>query len=331
MKAKSTLKIFAYGLVVIFALVLPLVLKGEPYVMHLVIMSCVWAVVATNWNLTLGYGGMFHIAQLSFFAVGGYMAAIFITQKSLAINPFLGIFIGGLFAALASLIIGMPALRVKGIYLILLTFAFHYGLEELVNHFREFTGGSMGLVVPKYAIGGFAFAQNTYAFYYLILIILAASVFSTWYLERSHVGLALKSIRDSDVLASVIGVNQYKYKLMTFVFAAFLSGAAGAFYASYVGVIGTEIFSFSRIVDVLGMIVIGGVGTLFGPILGSFIITLFMEVFADMESVRPILVGSVVIACLLFAPTGIIPHTITLLNKRKSKKAALSAAEEEGR
>jgi branched-chain amino acid transport system permease protein len=294
-------KMLFYIVLVALLLSVPLFIKNA-YIMHLVIMTCVWGVVVNNWNLTLGYGGMFHIAQITLFAVGGYMSGIFINQ--LMISPWLGLLIGGIFAALMSLVIGLPALRVKGIYLILLTFVFHYGVKEMTDHFREFTGGSMGLSVAKFSIAGVAL-KNT-QLYYVILAILALSLLLNYMVVRSYIGKALMAIRDSDVLANSTGINPYKFKLMTFVMAAFVSGVAGAFYASYLSVIGTEIFSFSLIVNALGMIVIGGMGTLFGPIVGSFIITFFMEIFSGLEDYRPILVGSVIILVLLFAPNGLI-------------------------
>lgn len=294
-------KMLFYIVMVALLLSVPLFIKNA-YIMHLVIMTCVWGVVVNNWNLTLGYGGMFHIAQITLFAVGGYMSGIFINE--LMISPWIGLLIGGVFAALMSLVIGLPALRVQGIYLILLTFAFHFGVKEMTDHFREFTGGSMGLTVSRFRIAGEVLTNAQ--LYYVILAILALSLLLNYMVVRSYIGKALMAIRDSDVLANSTGINPYKFKLMTFVMAAFVSGVAGAFYASYLSVIGTEIFSFSLIVNALGMIVIGGMGTLFGPIVGSFIITFFMEIFSGLEDYRPILVGSVIILVLLFAPNGLI-------------------------
>lgn len=303
-----------YVLALALALAVPLFIDNA-YIMHLVIMTCVWGVVVNNWNLTLGYGGMFHIAQLSLFAVGGYMSGILI--KQMMISPWWGLLVGGVFAALTSLVIGLPALRVKGIYLILLTYAFHFGIKELTDHFREFTGGSMGLVVPGFRIGG-TLLKN-WQLYYVILALLIISFAVNRAVIRSYVGKALMAVRDSEVLANSTGINPYKYKLITFVLAAFLSGVAGAFYASYLSVIGTEIFSFTLIVNALGMIVIGGMGTLFGPIIGSFIITFFMEIFSGLEHYRPIMVGTVIIVVLLFAPNGLVQEGISRLEKWKDK------------
>ncbi len=311
---KITKQTIPTAVILVAALTIPLLIK-DPYIMHLIIMTCVWGIVATNWNLTLGYGGMFHIAQMSFFAVGGYMSGIFIQE--FGISPYLGLIVGGFFAMVVSLIIGLPSLRVKGIYLILLTYAFHFSLKELTDHFRDFTGGSMGMIVKPLKIAGKTMSLAQY--YYFILALLVLSVILNWSVVRSYIGKALMSIRDSEVLAKSTGINPYKYKLITFLLSAFITGMAGAFYASYLRVIGTEIFSFSLIVNAFGMIVIGGMGTLAGPIIGSAIITLFMEVFSKLEIIRPLLVAAVIILVLLFAPEGLIKSSKKLFVKLAGK------------
>lgn len=286
---------------------------SDNYLIHLFVMTFIWGVVATNWNLTLGYGGMFHIAQLTLFAVGGYASAIL--SASAGISPWIGLLIGGAASALTSLVVGLPSLRVKGIYLILLTFAFHFGVKELVNIFKDQTGGSMGLVVPPLSLGNLQFANF---YYYFALLLLIVSIAVTRFFVKSHIGKALVAVRDSEVLAMCSGVNAYKYKMITFVSAAFLTGITGAFYANYLMVIGPEIFSFSLIINGLGMIVIGGMGTLFGPVIGSFIITLLMEFFSSMEEYRPIFIGAVVLLVLIFAPNGIVQQFAKLKKGKRN-------------
>ncbi len=282
-------------MIVVF-LALPLVMQ-DPYIMQLFIMTFIWAIVATNWNLTLGYGGMFHIAQIALFAIGGYVSAI--SVASFELSPWIGLLLGGIFAALASLLIGMPSLRVQGIYLILLTFAFHYGIHQLVIIFRNITGGTIGLMIPSMLSGDTAY-------YYLTLFILIVSLLVTFGIEKSFVGKALMATRDSEVLAISSGINPYKYKLLTFVLAAFITGITGGVYTSYLTVIGPEIFSFSLIVNGLGMIVIGGMGSLFGPLIGSFFMTMFMELFSSFQDIRPIIIGIVILVMLRYAPNGIV-------------------------
>lgn len=293
------------SVLILISLLFPL-FTDDSYLIHLIIMTFIWGAVATNWNITLGYGGMFHIAQLTLFAVGGYASAII--SGSIGVSPWIGLLIGGVASMLASLVIGLPSLRVKGIYLILLTFAFHFGIKELVHIFRNQTGGSMGLLVPPLRLGSWG-DENFY--YYFALLLLLASLGLTIFFVKSHIGKALVALRDSEVLAMCSGVSAYKYKMITFVSAAFITGIIGAFYSNYLSVIGPEIFDFSLIVNGLGMIVIGGMGTLLGPIIGSFVITFCLEFLSSLQEYSPIIVGLVILLVLLFVPNGI----MHLLNK----------------
>jgi branched-chain amino acid transport system permease protein len=302
-----------YLIIVILVIIVPIIIKDN-YIMHLIIVSLVWATVVTNWNLTLGFGGMFHIAQPTFLAVGAYAAGI--SSVSFGISPWLCLPIGGFVAFLISIVIGIPSLRVRGIYLILLTFAFHFTVAESVFHLSSITGGSMGLVVPTFELGKIEFTTvNLIGFYFIALILLAFSLILTATIVKSNLGKALIATRDSEVLAMTCGINIFQYKLVTFTIAAFVTGAAGAFYAHYVMVIGPELFSFGLIVSGLGMIVIGGMGTLYGPVVGSILIIFLSEFFRSVESIRPIIVGVIIILMLIFAPKGLIQEIERLTNK----------------
>ena len=296
--------IIKYGLLLLFMALIPYLVEVN-YILHLLIVSLVWANVVTNWNLTLGYGGMFHIAQPTFLAVGAYVAGIAAVRSGL--SPWLCLGLGGVGTFFTSILIGIPSLRVKGIYLILLTFALHFTTSEVVFHLKDYTGGSMGLTVPTFQLGSIEFSSvNLAPFYYLALLALVATLVVARLLIRSNIGKALVATRDSEVLAVSCGINLYKFKLITFSIAAFMTGIVGAFYSHYVMVIGPELFSFGQIVSGFGMIVVGGMGTFMGPVLGSFAIIFLSELFRDIESLRPIIVGAIIILTLIFAPKGIL-------------------------
>ena len=299
----TAVKLRKYAVICILALLIPVVIKDN-YILHLLIVSIVWASVATHWNLTLGYGGMFHIAQPTFLTVGAYVAGM--CSVNLGISPWLCLLLGGIGTALAGIFIGVPSLRVKGIYLILLTFAFHFTIAESVFHLRSITGGSMGLVVPTFKMGPVKFSSvDLRGFYYLALVFLIISLMVTRSIVNSNMGKALIATRDSEILATSCGINLYKCKLITFCLAALITGVVGAFYAHYMMVIGPELFSFSVIINGFGMIVIGGIGTFMGPVVGSFVITFLSELFRSIEDFRPIIVGVIIILMLIFAPKGI--------------------------
>jgi len=315
-KMVTKANVIKYGLLLLVMVLLPFLIEDN-YILHLLIVSLVWANVVTNWNLTLGYGGMFHIAQPTFLAVGAYVAGISAVQ--FGVSPWICLAIGGVGTLITGIIIGVPSLRVKGIYLILLTFALHFTISEAVFHLKDYTGGSMGLTVPTFQLGPIEFSSvNLAPYYYIALLSLIASLVVARILIRSNIGKALIATRDSEVLAVSCGINLYKFKLITFSIAAFMTGIVGAFYSHYIMVIGPELFSFSQIVNGFGMIVVGGIGTFMGPVLGSFAITFLSELFRDIESFRPIIVGAIIILTLIFAPKGILHELEKLFAKIKS-------------
>ena len=304
MTGKKLIPYVSYLVLIILVILFPR-LVSDNYMLHLVIVSLTYGAMVTNWNLNLGYGGVFHIAQPTFFAIGLYSAAI--STVRFGISPWLGLIIGGIASFIASIFIGIPALRVKGSYLILLTFAFHFSVSELVFHLSDYTGGCMGLVVPTFTLGTIRFSPLYLdAYYYIAVIILILSIFTNWAIMRTPMGKSLIAIRDSEVLASSVGISIFKSKMNFFAISAFLTGIAGAFFAYYTLVVSPEQLSFHQITNGFGMILIGGIGTLFGPALGSFILTFVSELFRGVEAFRPIIVGLVIIFMLLFAPYGII-------------------------
>jgi branched-chain amino acid transport system permease protein len=308
--------ILKYGILLLVMVLVPFWVEDN-YLLHLLIVSLVWANVVTNWNLTLGYGGMFHIAQPTFLAVGAYIAGI--SAVRFGLSPWICLGIGGIGTFITSILIGVPSLRVKGIYLILLTFALHFTTAEAVFHLKDYTGGSMGLTVPTFKLGRIEFSSvNLTPFYYIALVCLVASLVVARKVIGSNIGKALIATRDSEVLAVSCGINLYKFKLTIFAIAAFMTGIVGAFYAHYVMVIGPELFSFGQIVNGFGMIVVGGIGTFMGPVLGSFAIIFLGELFRDIEAYRPIIVGAIIIITLIFAPKGILNEIEKLPPKFKS-------------
>ena len=311
---KFDFKYIYYFIILLISLFITFIIEMYFY-LHIIIMTIIWGVVALNWNLTLGFGGIFHIAQLTFMAAGGYSAAIAITQFGL--SPWLALFVGGIVAVLFSILIGLPALKVSGIYLILLTYAFHYAMQQIVLIFNEITNGTMGLIVPSHKLMGINFRIEMSPYFYLVLLLLVLTLILKVFIVNSNIGEAIIASKDSPVLAKSVGIELSKYQLITFGSSAFLTGMIGAVYAGYVGVIGPEIFSFSLVIDALGMIVIGGLGTIIGPLIGSAFISSITEIFRAFDQWRPILVGLTIILMLVFVPNGIVPIIKNIFKSNK--------------
>jgi branched-chain amino acid transport system permease protein len=248
---------------------------------------------------------MFHLAQVPFFAAGGYSTAIL--SVHIGLSPLIGILIGGVAAVILSLIIGIPSLRVRGIYLVFLTFSFHFIMLSLALFFVDITGGDMGLILEPIRIGATNIDMfNPVVTYYTALTLFVLSLVFIKKIIDSKIGLALVSLRDSEIYAVSRGINPYKIKLVTFVLSSFLAGVCGAFYVHYLRVITPALFDWSFLITFLASIVIGGVGTLYGPLIGAFILTFLMESLRFLEMFRNIVFGLLMILILIFMPKGLI-------------------------
>jgi branched-chain amino acid transport system permease protein len=217
----------------IVLLLLPLV-NGDSYVRHISIIAIMYAVLVSSWNISLGYGGVFNFAHIAFFAVGAYATGIL--TKTFGFSPWLGIPIGITASVIASVIVCLPVLRLKGIYVILVTFAFGQLCLQIVLNQRDLTGGNFGLVqIPPLEIGGFSFRDHqNIGYYYLSLLALAVTIAAVTWFQQSRFGWRVVALRDNELYAVSRAVPLWRVRLMTFAFSAIFPGAIGAVYAQYV-------------------------------------------------------------------------------------------------
>jgi branched-chain amino acid transport system permease protein len=291
------------GVLVILAAA-PLVITSH-YIRQLLIISMLYAVIATSWDLSLGYGGVFNFAHVAFFAIGAYATGIL--TKSLGFAPFVAILCGGAAAVIVSIISCLPVLRVKGIYICLVTFAFSQLCLHVVRSLGKITGGMHGLVmIPPVRIGGYSFAANNgIAYYYLALVLLILATLFVRRLVNSYFGLSIIALRDYEEYAVSRGVPFTRQRLLTFVTSAVFTGMTGGVYALYLGMVSLDLFGFGYITTLLGMVIVGGVATTYGPILGAFILGFGTEFMTDLGPWRNIITAVLVVLVLWFYPEGI--------------------------
>jgi branched-chain amino acid transport system permease protein len=228
----------------------------------------------TGLNILLGYCGQLSIGHAGFIAVGAYTSAILTNRFEL---PFLvGLISAGGIAGLVGMIFGIPSLRVKGFYLAISTIAAQFIIIWVINHWTSLTGGFVGISVPPASIGGLSLVSQASQFY-LIMIIVVIVVFLANNLARSRVGRAFVAIRDNDLAAQVMGINLFRYKLLAFFLGCFLAGIAGSLLAHWTGFMNAENFTMMDSILYIGMIIIGGLGTTIGPILGVLFIRLVQQ------------------------------------------------------
>jgi len=300
------------GLLVL--ILLPVVFDGS-YVRHLLIVALVYAVIASNWDLSLGYGGIFNFAHLAFFGTGVYFCAVM--SKTFGFNPWLTIPGAGLAAVIAAAIVCLPVLRLKGIYIILVTFAFSQLLLQLVISQAEITGGSVGMVfLPSLKIGDYNFARDgKLGYYYLALALFVAS---TWFLRRlvkSSFGLSVVALRDNEDYALSRGISLARQRVLTLMASALFTGMAGGFYATYLRVASPQVFGFGILSLVLSMLLVGGISSVWGAIVAAFVLTFLSEAMADLGAWRHLIIASLIVLVLLFYPGGLIAALVKLQDK----------------
>jgi branched-chain amino acid transport system permease protein len=232
-------------------------------------------IAAIGLNILIGYCGQLSIGHAGFIAVGAYTSGV-LTQR-LGLPFIVGLIASGFSAGIIGLIFGIPSMRVKGFYLAITSIAAQLIIIWVIGHWG-LTGGFVGLEVPYASLGGFLFNTESRKFY-LIMIIAAAAIFFSRNLARTRVGRAFIAIRDNDLAAEVMGVNLFYYKLLAFFLGCFLAGISGSLLAhTYFGILNTEQFSITESILYVGMIIIGGLGTTLGPILGVAVLVILRQV-----------------------------------------------------
>jgi branched-chain amino acid transport system permease protein len=287
---------------------------GNMYTMHILILFFIWSAVASNWNLLMGVAGVTSLGNIGFMAVGGYISGIL--AKQLGWSAWGCIFSGALAAmVIVTLLVGLPALRLSGIYIALLSLIFADSLPTILTQTRTITGGAMGLHdVPPFFEG-----ITRVQVYYIVFIFFLAMHAIIWWIIRSSTGLAFVALRDSKEFATALGVSEYREKIKVFAVVSFLTGIAGGFYVHYLGDISPTTLAIEPFLLTIAMMELGGIGTFMGPILGSAIIVFGNEFLRLAGTLRLALLGGIICAIILFFPGGLMQF-INWIDQRFAKK-----------
>lgn len=305
------------GLAVLaIAIVMPFFLSGR-YIIGQFTLFFIWATVVTQWNLVFGMAGIFSLAQMALFAFGGYATAMLGLYGGW--NLWLALPFGGIAAVLFSLVIGLACLRLRGPYVALLTLAIAQVMYLLIITdtaciymdgvtCRNFTGGTRGLA--KY--GDFGFREFLgYKFmamgdYYLALLVLVLATAFSIFLIHGPLGAAFQALRDSPEYATSRGISRFKFQMLVFAGSAFFTGLAGGVYAGYYKVMGANTLYLSPLLFLLAMMVVGGLGRTWGPLLGAAALMLADEGLKDYPDYRYMGVGAALVIFVMLWPQGIV-------------------------
>lgn len=276
------------------------------YYLHLSILALIWVVVAQGQNLIQGFTGYVSIVQAGFMGIGAYGSTLIGLHAQWPL--WATITMAPLITALFALATGYPSLRVKGHYFAIVTLAFNLIIVIVLVNYSELTKGEAGISnIPK------PWGGSREAFYYLALALATALTLLAGLIARSRVGEILLAIRQNEDLVAAVGISAWKYKLFAFVVSAMYAGLGGALYAHFQGFINPEIFGVAQSLDAILAVILGGSGTIAGPVIGAFLVVFLPEWLRFADSFRLILYGLILVLATIFMPTGIVGIARTTL------------------
>lgn len=334
-KHKRETALYGLGLIAVFSL--PTLLNFVPgiplgYVLYLVSLGLIYAVVALGLNLLFGYAGQFSLGHAGFFAIGAYTSAILTSRAEV---PFiLALPAAGFLTAAIGFLLGLPALRLSGLYLAVATLGFGLAVPQLILWQGGLTGGAMGLhslplaAIPLGPLPTIVFRTDQ-DYYYLALGVLILLTIFARNVGNSDTGRAFISIRDSEVAARAMGINLVRYKTTAFALSAFYAGVGGSLYAHLLHGISPEDFTIFLSIDFVTMIVLGGLGSVSGALFGAFLLTFLqnsltrLPVLRDFQNLYVVVLGVILILTISFFPRGL-AGAVQNLRRRVSNRSRAS-------
>lgn len=290
-------------LVLVFALFAAVPFVANPYVLFVANLMLIYVILATGLNILVGYAGQFALANAAMFGIGAYGTGLLQVKLGL---PYIVAAPGGvLLATLVGTIITLPALRLSGVYLALSSLSFAMFTQWVLLHWNSVTFGGGGFPVPNIDLRPLLPVGPDRTIYYLSWIVTIALLVLAWSLLRSRVGRAFVAVRDGEIAAQALGIHLLRWKALAFALSGFYAGVAGALYAPLLGYISPEGFDLFQMIVQKSMIVVGGMGSLLGSVIGAIVITGVLEILREFKSTQEIVFGGVLIAFVIFRPRGI--------------------------
>ncbi len=287
----------------LFLLVWPLV-ERNPYNLGLTNLIAMYALVVLGLNLFVGYAGQISLGHAAFFAIGAYGSAI--GTATFGLSPWPTMVLVATLAAIVALAVGVPALKLSGHYLAMATLGFNIVIYSVLVQWDTVTGGPSGLAgIPYLAIGSLVF-DNEIAFHYLVWTVTMLAMLLCLNLVRSGAGRGLAALAEDETAAAALGVNIRLAKIKVFVLSAVLASLAGSLFAHCYTFVSPDSFGIFVSVDFVIMVVVGGMGSIWGTLFGTALITMLPEWIETLENVKDIVYGLILVLILLFLPQGLV-------------------------
>lgn len=278
------------------------------YYLHIFVMSEIYAVLALSLSLLVGFTGQVSMGHAAFYGMGAYTSAILSIR--LGLSFWVTFWVAGIFAGLAAFIIGKLVLRLRGHVLAITTAFFGVLVAVVMNNWIPVTNGPMGITgIPRPSpfsfLGLNIVLESRTDYYFLGLVFVAGVLYFLWRIENSRIGDAMIAVRENEELAASIGINTMKSKVLAFTIAGALAGLAGAFYAHYILFISPVTFTINESINILVMVIFGGMSTLFGPVLGAICLTVLPELLRMAGELRLVIYGVALVFFIIKMPMGV--------------------------
>ncbi len=280
-------------------------LNLNSYYINIINKVLIYIIMALGLNILVGYTGLVSLGQAGFVAIGAYTTTILMTKLNL--NFFVATFIAFIVAGIFGIILGLPTLRLKGTYLTIVTLGFGEIIRTIIIVWDSVTNGPLGIRnIPVPTLFGIELSMSNGGLYILVLISMLLVVFFCSKLYKSKTGRAMRAIKQDEIASIMMGINTTYYKVLSFVLAAIICALAGSIYAIQLGYIDQNTFTFDMSTMILSIVILGGMGTIRGMILGSIVLVVLPELSRSLMDYRFVIYGLVLVLMMRFRPQGLL-------------------------
>jgi branched-chain amino acid transport system permease protein len=291
------------GLVIAVLLVLPFILPNS-YYMDLAIRMAINAIIVIGLNLLIGFAGQISLGHAGFLGIGAYASAVLPTH--FGFHPVLAMAAGAAATAVIAGVVAKPIFKLKGNYLAMATLGLGIIINIALRNEAQWTGGPDGMAVPAFALFGMELSSDK-QWYWVVAALLVISVWASLNIIDSPFGRALRALHGSEVASQVVGVNIVRYKVSIFVLSAVFASIMGSITAHYIGFVTPNFADFFHSIELVTMVVVGGMASVFGSIVGAVLLTALPQALATFEGWETVVFGSVLMLCMIFLPKGLVP------------------------
>lgn len=306
----------------IISFVLPIIVQSKFY-LNIFILILLFATIASAWNILGGYAGQLSLGHTIFFGLGAYTSTLL--YLNVGLSPWFGLIAAAAIAILAGVLIGWPTFKLKGTYFSLATIAFAEVIRHITLYWRDLTNGSVGVNIRfEPGISNLIFREYSFYYYFaLVLFLIALAI--VIFIDKTRIGYYLKAIRENEDSAATLGINVARYKMIAMIISAGLTGVAGVLYAQFMLFFEPDsVFNLNFSIEIALIAIVGGMGTIFGPLLGSTIIIPLNEIlrssFPALSGMNYFIYGVALILIVSFMPNGLLPILKNIPAKLKGRK-----------